>query len=79
MNDSLVKNLIAEHLAVPLEAVRNDALFLQDLGADSLDMIQLSMLIEIRLGITLDEEEAERCLTIGDALHLLHVRRVGAD
>ena len=79
MDESLVRNLIAEHLAVPLDAVRNNALFQHDLGADSLDMIQLSMLLESRLGIALEDEEAERCLTIGDVLHLLHGKFVGAN
>jgi acyl carrier protein len=71
MNESLIRNLIAEHLAVPSHAVTDTALFQQDLGADSLDMIQLCMLVENRLGVPFDDEEAERCPTVGDALRLL--------
>ena len=78
MDESLIRGLIAEHLAVPPDAVGDTALFQQDLGADSLDMVQLSMLLESRLGIALDDEETERCLTIGDALRMLRSKCVGA-
>ena len=70
----MIRNLIAEHLAVPREAVTDAALFQHDLGADSLDMVQLSMLFENQLGISLDDEEAEHCLCVGDALDLLRVK-----
>ena len=71
MNDSSIRAIIAEHLAVPVADVSDAAQFQQDLGADSLDMIQLSMLLETQFGISVEDEEAERCLTVADALHLL--------
>jgi acyl carrier protein len=79
MDETLVRSLIAEHLAVPPEQVTPGALFRQDLGADSLDMIQLAMLIETKLGIIVDDQEAESCLTVGDAVRLLRIQYAGAD
>lgn len=80
MNETLLANLIAEHLAVRPEQVTPSASFRADLGADSLDMIQLAMLIETKLGIFVDDEDVEACATIGDAFHLLrrHMERVEA-
>lgn len=74
MDESLIRSLIAEHLAVPAETVTDRARFQRDLGADSLDMIQLSMLLENRLGVTIADDEAEQCMTIADALLLLRLK-----
>lgn len=67
----MVRRLIADHLAVPCEAVTERARFQQDLGADTLDMVQLSMLLESLLGVVVEDHEAEACLSVGDALQLL--------
>ena len=71
MDESAVKGLIAEHLAVPIGEVNESALFRMDLGADSLDMIQLAMLLESELGVLIDDEEVEHCISVGDALVVL--------
>ena len=76
MDERAIKILIAEHLAVPVGDVSDTARFRHDLGADSLDMVQLSMMLEIRLGVALHDEEVERCLTVSDALRLLHQKCV---
>lgn len=79
MNETLVASIIAEHLAVPPEQVTPGASFREDLGADSLDMIQLAMLIETRFGIVIEDEEVEACPTVGDALRLLRRHHESAD
>jgi acyl carrier protein len=66
-----VRFLIADHLAVPLGAVRDDAHLARDLGADSLDLVELSMRLEEALGILIADEESEACATVGDAIDLV--------
>jgi acyl carrier protein len=71
MNDQAIRALIADHLAVEVEQVSDHALFGPDLGADSLDLVQLTMLLEEQLGVSIDDDESERCLTVGEVLHLV--------
>ena len=71
MNEDTIRNLIAEQLAVERERVVDGALFQHDLGADSLDLVELTMVLEERLGVDIGDEESEQCLTVGEALHLL--------
>jgi acyl carrier protein len=71
MQAEAAKALIADHLAVRLDAVRDDASFASDLGADSLDMIELAMRFEEELDIAIDDNESEACETVRDALDLL--------
>lgn len=71
MDEEMVRSLIAEQLAVQREAVTDTALFQHDLGADSLDLIELTMLLEERLGVEIGDDESEQCLTVAEALHLL--------
>ena len=63
--------LIADHLAVDVASVRDDASFITDLGADSLDMIELAMRFEEALNISIDDHESESCATVKDALELI--------
>ena len=63
--------LIADHLGVDVEKVLEDAAFTADLGADSLDMVELTMRFEDELGIAVEEDESEACVTVGDALDLI--------
>lgn len=65
------RSLISDHLAVPIDAVRDDALFTDDLGADSLDMVELAMRFEEALNIAIGDDESEACATVGDAIALL--------
>ena len=71
MHVEAARALIADHLAVGLGAVRDDAAFATDLGADSLDMIELAMRFEEEFEIRIDDEESESCETVRDALDLL--------
>lgn len=70
--------LIADHLAVEPELVADDAIFAVDLGADSLDMVELAMRFEDELNIVIEDDESEACVTVGDALALL-ARKTKAD
>jgi acyl carrier protein len=71
MNVEAARSLIADHLAVDVSAVRDDASFTSDLGADSLDMVELAMRFEEALNIAIGDEESEACETVGDALDLI--------
>ena len=72
MQPEAIRSLIANHLAVPMDAVRDSAGFATDLGADSLDMIELAMRFEEELDISIADDEGEACATIRDALNLLN-------
>ena len=71
MNMESARSLIADHLAVDIDAVRDDASFTADLGADSLDMVELAMRFEEALNISIPDDETEGCATVGDALDLI--------
>ncbi len=70
--------LIADHLAVDIAVVRNDASFTADLGADSLDMVELAMRFEEALNISIPDDESEACETVGDALDLIRSKIISA-
>lgn len=63
-----VKNLIAEKLSVDVAEVRDEASFTSDLGADSLETVELMMDLEKEFDITIPEEESEKIATVGDAV-----------
>ncbi len=63
-----VKRLIAENLGVALEEVRADAAFIDDLGADSLDIVELVMAIEKEFDVEIPDEDAEEISTVQDAI-----------
>ena len=64
-----VKNIIAEHLGIDdLEKITNDAKFIDDLGADSLDTVELVMAFEEAFDVEIPDEKAEKILTVGDAI-----------
>ena len=67
-----VKSIIAEHLGIDdLEKITNDAKFIDDLGADSLDTVELVMAFEEAFDIEIPDEKAEKILTVGDAINHL--------
>jgi acyl carrier protein len=74
MHVEAARALIADHLGIGLEGVRDDADFAGDLGADSLDMIELAMRFEEALDISIGDEESESCATVRDALNLVHAK-----
>lgn len=68
---SKVRNIIAEQLGVPLENVKDTARFMDDLGADSLDIVELIMALEEQFDIEISDQEAEKIQTVGDAIEFI--------
>jgi len=67
-----VKDIIVEELGVEREKLTSDASFMEDLGADSLDTVELVMAFEKEFDIDIAYEEAEKLRTVGDAMSYLH-------
>ena len=64
-----VKKIIAEHLGIDdMEKITEDAKFIDDLGADSLDTVELVMAFEEAFDVEITDEKAETILTVGDAI-----------
>ena len=63
-----VRAIIAEQLGVKLEEVTDAASFIEDLGADSLDTVELVMALEEEFGIEIPDEDAEKMASVGDAI-----------
>ena len=66
-----IKQIIADQLGVKKEEVTDKAKFVDDLGADSLDTVELVMALEEEFGIEIPDEEAEKLITVGDALRYI--------
>ena len=66
-----VKKIIVEKLSVDLEEVVPEASFVDDLGADSLDLVELIMSMEEEFDIEIPDEEAEKLVTVQDALNYI--------
>ena len=63
-----VKSIIAEQLGVKIEEVTDSASFVDDLGADSLDTVELVMALEEEFGIEIPDEDAEKMTNVGEAV-----------
>jgi acyl carrier protein len=74
MDELAIRSLIADHLGVSPSVVIDDAHFQQDLGADSLDLIELTMKLECEFGIDVSDDESEQCLTVGEALACVRLK-----
>ena len=66
--EAKVKDIIINELGVEAEKVTPDASFVEDLGADSLDTVELVMAFEEEFGIEIPDEDAEKLQTVGDAI-----------
>jgi len=66
-----LKAIVSEQLDVPEEKVTEDAKFQEDLGADSLDVVELVMKLEDEFGIEIPEEDAEKIATVRDAVEYI--------
>lgn len=66
--DERVKKIIAEQLSVEIEKITPEARFVDDLGADSLDTVELVMALEEEFEIDIPDEEAEKIVTFQDVL-----------
>lgn len=67
-----IKAIIADKLGVELSDVTLEASFTNDLGADSLDTVELIMEFENEFNVTIPDEDAEKIVTVGDALKYLN-------
>ena len=63
-----VKKIVVEHLGVEQEKVTEDASFIDDLGADSLDIVELVMAFEEEFGVEIPDDAAEKISTVKDAI-----------
>jgi acyl carrier protein len=72
-----VKKIIEDQLGVSAEQVTNEASFIDDLGADSLDTVELVMALEEEFDIEIPDEDAEKMTTVGAAIDYLD-QKVGA-
>ena len=68
---SKVKKIVAEHLGIDELKVIDEASFIDDLGADSLDTVELVMAFEEEFGAEISDSEAEKILTVGDAIKFI--------
>ncbi len=66
-----VKKIVVEHLGVEAEKVKDNASFIDDLGADSLDTVELVMAFEEEFGVEIPDDAAETIQTVGDAVKFL--------
>ena len=73
-----VKSIIAEQLGVKPEEVTANASFIDDLGADSLDTVELVMALEEEFGIEIPDEDAEKMGTVGDAIKYIEEKAGGS-
>ena len=66
-----VKKIVADHLGVDEVKVTEEASFIDDLGADSLDTVELVMAFEEEFGSEISDNDAEKILTVGDAIKFI--------
>ena len=69
-----VKAIIAEQLGVKIEEVTDTASFVDDLGADSLDTVELVMALEEEFGIEIPDEDAEKMTNVGEAIRYIEAK-----
>ena len=67
-----VKKIVVEHLGVEADKVTNDASFIDDLGADSLDIVELVMAFEEEFGVEIPDDAAEKISTVADAIKYIN-------
>ncbi len=70
-SEDRVKEIIAKELEVEAKQLTPEAKFIEDLGADSLDIVELVMALEEEFGLDIPDEEADKLKTVGDAMNYL--------
>lgn len=73
-----VRAIIAEQLGVKLEEVTDSASFIEDLGADSLDTVELVMALEEEFGIEIPDEDAEKMSSVGESIKYIEGKTANA-
>jgi acyl carrier protein len=76
-HEARVREIIINELGVEPEKVTDDASFVEDLGADSLDTVELVMAFEEEFGLDIPDEDAEQMRTVGDAIKYLNEHSEG--
>ncbi|MCX6102556.1 MAG: acyl carrier protein [Bdellovibrionales bacterium] len=72
--DEKVKNIIVEQLGVDMETVTPEASFIDDLGADSLDIVELVMTMEEEFDLEIPDEDAEKIKTVNDVVSYIKTK-----
>ena len=70
-----VQKIVVEHLGVEAEKVTQDASFIDDLGADSLDIVELVMAFEEEFGVEIPDDAAEKIATVKDAIDYIEANK----
>ena len=70
-----VKKIVVEHLGVEADKVTEDASFIDDLGADSLDIVELVMAFEEEFGVEIPDDAAEKITTVRDAIDYIETNK----
>jgi acyl carrier protein len=70
-SEEKAKEIIAKELEVTVDQLKYESKFIEDLGADSLDTVELIMALEEEFGLDIPDEDAEKMKTVGDALQYL--------
>jgi acyl carrier protein len=70
-----VKKIVVEHLGVEAEKVTEEASFIDDLGADSLDIVELVMAFEEEFGVEIPDDAAEKISTVKDAIDYIETHK----
>ncbi len=73
-----VQEIVVEHLGVEASQVKEPASFIEDLGADSLDTVELVMAFEEEFDIEIPDEDAEKILTVKDAINYIQEKSAAA-
>ena len=73
-----VKSIIAEQLGVKIEEVKPEASFIDDLGADSLDTVELIMALEEQFNVEIPDEDAEKMIKVSDAIKYVEEKTANA-
>lgn len=72
--ESKVKKVVADKLGVEESTIKNEASFIEDLGADSLDTVELVMALEEEFGCEIPDEDAEKITTVQKAIDYIQSR-----
>jgi acyl carrier protein len=70
-----VQKIIVDQLGVSAEEVKSDASFVEDLGADSLDLTELIMAMEEEFGIEIDDDDAQKIIKVKDAVEYIESKQ----